>query len=108
MEVIIMKSYKEYERVYIGSSDIASLTVVGPRNQGVSLAKSLDFNIDSNYFAYLVDGEANIGDHYKLVQCCKYWMNVFDDQELTLKLSAPTIKVYRAGDCGCIIQCLYE
>ena len=101
-----MKSYRDYDRVYIGSSDIASLTIVAPRDNGDPLAKSLDFGIDSNYFAYLVDGEAKIGDHYKLVQCCRYWMKVFDDQELTLKLHAPIIKVYRAADCGCIIQCL--
>ena len=103
-----MKSYREYERVYIGSSDIATLTVVALREDGEPLAQTLDFDIDSNYFAYLVDGEAKIGDHYKLVQCCKFWMKVFDDQELTLDLHSPTIKVYRAGECGCIIQTLED
>ena len=101
-----MKSYKEYEKVYIGSSDIASLTIVAPRDHDGSLAESLDFGIDSNYFAYIVDSNAQIGDHYKLVQSCKYWMKVFDDQELTLDLHAATINIYRAGDCGCIFQCL--
>lgn len=101
-----MKSYKDYERVYIGSSDIASLTIVAPRDNGDPLAQSLDFAIDSNYFAYIVDSNAYIGDHYKLVQCCKGWVKVFDDETLTLKLKAPSIKIYRAADCGCIIQCI--
>lgn len=103
-----MKSYKEYEKVYIGSSDIASLTVVAARANGDQLAQSLEFGIDSNYFAYLVDSNAYIGDHYKLVQSCKCWMKVFDDDELTLKLNAPIINIYRAGECGCIIQSLEE
>lgn len=103
-----MKSYKEYEKVYIGSSDIATLTIVALRDNGQPLAQTLDFAIDSNYFAYIVDGEAKIGDHYKLTQTCRYWMKVFDDQELTLDLHAPIINIYRAGDCGCIIQCLEE
>lgn len=101
-----MKSYKEYDKIYIGSSDIATLTVVALREDGEQLAQTLDFGIDSNYFAYLVDDNAHIGDHYKLVQTCKYWMKVFDDQELTLDLHAATIKIYRAGECGCIIQCI--
>ena len=103
-----MKNYREYDKVYIGSSDIASLTIVAPRDNGDPLAQTLDFGIDADYFAYIVDSNAYIGDHYKLVQCCKYWMKVFDDQELTLDLHAPTIKVYRAGDCGCIIQKLED
>ena len=103
-----MKSYKEYKKVYIGSSDIATLTIVALRDNGEPLAQTLDFAIDSNYFAYIVDDKAQIGDHYKLVQTCRYWMKVFDDQELTLDLHAQTIKIYRAGDCGCIIQTLNE
>ena len=103
-----MKSYKEYEKVYIGSSDIATLTIVALRDNGEQLAQTLDFGIDSNYFAYLVDSNAYIGDHYKLTQRCRFWMKVFDDQELTLDLHAPKINIYRAGDCGCIIQLLSE
>ncbi len=103
-----MRDYHDYERIYLGYSDIASLTIVGPRDfkddQMGSLAESLYFGIDGDYYAYIVDGDAEIGGHYKLVQTCEVWMKVYDDEGLVKTFRAPKINIYRAGDAGCIIQ----
>lgn len=53
-----MKNYKEFKRIYIGSSDIASLTLRAP-----NISHILTFCEDGVYFAYLVEGEAEIGEH---------------------------------------------
>lgn len=96
-----MKSYKEYEKKYIGSSDIASLTI-----RSTIKADVLNFGEDGNYYAYIVDEDASINDAYKLVFEGNTWLAIFDDVKLVLQISADIIKIYRAGDFGCIIQTL--
>ena len=48
-----MKSYKEYDREFIGDSDIAALTFVGTTKNGLK-ANILDFGSDGRYNAYIV------------------------------------------------------
>ena len=48
-----MKSYKEYERQFIGDSDIAALIFVGTTKDGLK-ANILNFGCDGRYNAYIV------------------------------------------------------
>lgn len=98
-----MKNYKEYEKKYIGSSDIAALTV-----RICDKVYSLNFGEDGEYFAYIVDSDCEIGKHYNLIFEGKHFINIYDDKELSFKfyMYGAKIKVYRAGDFGCIIQIL--
>lgn len=97
------KSYKEYSRQGLGWSDVAAVTLTGCDVEGIR-AEVLYFNYDGEYQAYVVDEYAEIGDHYHLVHTFKYWMRVYDDEERVVDFHADEIKVYRAGDAGCIIQ----
>lgn len=54
-----MKSYKEYEKKYIGMSDIANLILAGSSDNGLKLAV-LHFGMDNDYYAYIVDADAEI------------------------------------------------
>lgn len=105
-----MKSYKEFKQEFIGDSDIATLIMVGPtvsENTNKYLTtEPLPFGEDASYKAYMVEGKAEIGSHYHLVAEFKHWLKIYDDEELTLNIRADHIKVYRAGEMGCIIQTL--
>lgn len=68
--------------------------------------KKLVFGEDGHYMSYLVRGKANIGSHYELVAEFEHWMKIYDESVLVRVLGADVIKVYRAGDFGCIIQLL--
>lgn len=94
-----MKSYREYEKHSIGASDIASLTVRTP-----GCAFELNFGEDGSYMAYIVDEDATIGDHYKLVKECSCWIWIYDDDGMSYKAYADKIRIYQAGGFGCIIQ----
>lgn len=98
-----MKSYKEYPRVGIGSSDIAALIMVGCGKTELK-TDILKFGEDGRYLAYIVDENANIGPHYELVAEYTHWIKIYDDDGLTYDNYAELIRVWRAGDCGCIIQ----
>lgn len=101
-----MKNYKEFKRMYIGYSNIASLTLRAP-----NLSHILTFGEDGAYYAYLVEGEAEIGGHYQLeFECSHCWLWIYDDTERVMSIgdARTTIKVYRAGLKGCIIQVLTE
>lgn len=99
-----MKNYKEFERTYIGSSDIASLILVGCRNNEGLKTATLDFGEDGDYRAYVIDSEVKIGSHYRKVATFNHWLKIYDDDKLTLRFDAKEINIYRAGDFGCIIQ----
>lgn len=94
-----MKNYKDYEKVFIGGSNIASLTLRSPIDATV-----LNFGEDNNYLAYVVDAEAEIGEHYKKVYECENWLKIYDDDGLVKEFKADKIEVYRAGEMGCIIR----
>ena len=82
-----MRSYKEYEKKYIGMSDIANLILAGSSDNGLRLT-ALHFGMDNDYYAYIVDSDAEIGEHYTKVA----------------EFNADKISIYRAGEMGCIIQ----
>lgn len=98
-----MKNYKNYNQIFIGESDIASLTIRSAGAVGI-----LNFGIDGIYNAYIVDECAEIGSHYHKVYEGENWLTIFDDNELTFKEYADKIIIYRAGEMGCIIQLINE
>lgn len=77
-----MKSYKDYEKKYIGMSDIANLILAGSSDNGLKLAV-LHFGMDNDYYAYIVDADAEIGEHYTKVAEFKSWLRIYDDSFLT-------------------------
>lgn len=97
-----LHSYKEYNKEYIGSSDYSSLILVGCENGVKTFA--LNFGEDSNYYAYIVDNKTHIGSHYMKVAEFTAWMKIYDDDGLIHRFEADVIRVYRAGEMGCIIQ----
>ena len=59
----IMKTYKDFEKSYIGSSDIAAILVSGPSGDGLH-AEYISFGEDGAYSAYIVTNpDAEIGSH---------------------------------------------
>lgn len=98
-----MKSYKTYDRDYIGMSDYATLILAGVGEHGL-VADALSFGEDNDYYAYVVDKDAKIGDHYYKVASFRYWLKIYDDDGLAIKFEADEIIVYRAGEMGCIVQ----
>lgn len=96
-------TYKDHEKTYIGSSDIACLILAGGGENNVQPVY-LTFGEDGAYRAYIVYGECDIPSHYTLKHIFRGWMKVYDDEGKTLTVTGDAIKVYRAGSFGCIIQ----
>jgi hypothetical protein len=96
-----MKDYHEYPKQFIGSSDIASLTIRTPLE-----CRVLNFGCDGDYYAYLVDKDAEIGSHYEKIMTVKDWMWIYSDLERVCKIEGDEINIYRSGLQGCIIQTL--
>lgn len=92
-----MKTYKDFEKVRIGGSDLARLILDGGK------LEYLNFSEDGEYEAYFVYEEIEIPSHYRKVFECKNSLWIYDDEERTLKVSGDKIEIYRAGDFGCII-----
>jgi len=99
-----MKNYKEFEQQFIGSSEIATLILVGCRGEEGIKTEQLHFGEDGNYKAYIVDANTEIGSHYRKVATFNYWLKIYDDEGLTYRINAKKINIYRAGEFGCIIQ----
>ena len=104
-----MKGYKSFAKEFIGESDIACLTVqVCGSDLDVFL---LPFGGDGAYDAYIIHGEeVEIGQHYHLFKEVENfgWVKIFDDSGKTFYYfhqdNENTMKIWRAGDYGCIIQ----
>lgn len=102
-----MKSYKEFDRVYIGGSDCAELVVRSVQKVGL-----LAFGQDDDYLAYECFGDdVQIGDHYIKVFEGETWLMIYDDHGLVYEHSEygkehgyEKVDVYRAGEMGCIIH----
>lgn len=94
-----MKTYKDFEKRPIGDSDISSLTIRYPMK-----AEVLNFGSDGSYSAYIVTEDAEIGEHYRLVSQGTHWAILYDEFGKTFSCHADEIKIYRAGEFGCIIQ----
>lgn len=78
-----MKNYKEFEKVCIGGSDIASLLFRQPME-----VKEIGTGEDGTYYAYIIDTEEDIeiGEHYEKVYETNGWLMIYDDDKRTLKL----------------------
>ena len=100
-ELTIKKNcyYKNYKKVFIGESDIASLIF-----RSADRLLSIDFGEDGDYRAYIVDEDAEIGSHYEYTDTFCEWLKIYDDLGLRAKFTADQIKVYQAGSFGIIIQ----
>lgn len=94
-----MKVYKNYEKRFIGSSDIGSLVYRSWNSVGL-----IEFGGDGEYFAYIVDEDAEIGEHYQKVVSATHWLDLYDDTSRTMRFSGAKINIYRAGGFGIIIQ----
>ena len=105
-----MKSYKDFNKISIGASDIASLVVVMPRERGnLEWASTLHFGGDGDYRAYYCWGDdVTIGEHYKLVATGHAWLKIYDDAGVSLAArnsdNYPIVDIYRGGGMGCIIH----
>ena len=93
-----MGSYKDCEKIYIGSSDMAALVMVSPEKP-----EFLTFGQDGSYSAYIITDEA-VGSHYRVAFRASGWLKIYDDEGLVLDIRASEITVYRAGNFGCIIR----
>lgn len=93
-----ISNYKE-RKEYIGSSDIAELTL---RSEGKT--QPLHFGEDGSYYAYIICGEYDIPSHYTEVARFKGKVDILDDDGFVVFYEAEEVVVYRAGEFGCIIQ----
>jgi hypothetical protein len=98
----------EYKMEFIGQSDISALVMVGFRNDKGIVPEMLYFGCEGRYSAFICDGEVRIANHFKLVAEYNSWLNIYDDKTLVKSLIGGCIKVYRAGESGCIIQIMRE
>lgn len=103
-----MKTYKDFEKTYIGGSDIASLILVGCRKDEGLKTEPLYFGEDGGYSAYIVNQtekeEIKIESHYTKVATFNHWLKIYDDDGKTFDCRGKEINIYRAGQFGCIIQ----
>ena len=98
-----MKSYKDFEKIYIGCSDIGSLIIRSPY-----VVKEMFFDADGRYEAYECFGEVEIPEHYDLIYSGRTWLRIYDDNEKPYYRFRPNgytrFDIYRAGDFGCVIH----
>ena len=99
-----LKYYKKYDKEFIGISEIASVVTLGCKSNSDAVPELLSFGEDGSYYAYIVDGNAEIGSHYKLEKSFKHWLRIYDDGNLTYHTYADVIHIYRTGNFGVIIQ----
>lgn len=64
----------------------------------------ISFGADGEYFCYIIDENYEVPNHYKLIDTYTNWLKIYDDEELTFKIYAPVIAIYRAGIYGLIIR----
>ena len=98
-----MKTYKDFEKIKIGESDIACLVMVGCREDKGAITELLHFGEDGFYEAYYATEPCEIGEHYKKVASFESWLKIYDDTERTFN-EYGDFNIYRAGDFGCIIE----
>jgi hypothetical protein len=96
-------NYKEFNKVWLGESDIAALTLRS--GNGIY---DLKFGEDGSYHAYeCVGDDVEIGSHYTKVFEGRRWLKVFNDYRLVYDVyfdEYSTVDIYRSGSFGCIIH----
>lgn len=106
-------SYKDV-CVALGGSDIATLIMVGMTTEDRPVTtshldmKELNFGEDGEYSAWLIDGDTDVPEHYTLTAEFKNWLKIYDDEGYCTYFTAPFIRVYQAGQFGCLIQLCQE
>lgn len=114
-DITELEPHKKY-RLFLGSSDYACLTLTGLKQHGVT-ASVLKFNEDGEYGAWVVDDLDLIPPHYVMKECYSFkythitgdeeevdtWLKIYDDEHLIAEIEAKEIRVYRAGEFGCLI-----
>lgn len=98
------KNYHECKRIYLGASDIAQLVLRTDNG-----AKAINFGSDGEYYAYIVEDEkTDIPAYYTcVIDVICAWAWIYDDDSRTQKINFKKdmrLRVYRAGEYGCIIQ----
>ena len=101
-----MKNYREYPTVELGWSDIGGVTAVGFSHDvdGYVASKFISFGGDGDYYAWLVDKDAEISSDCTLVFECSSWLRIYDDEGRKLSLYARKFKIFVFGEYGCLIQ----
>lgn len=100
-----MKTYKDFEKKHIGSSEYATLVMVGYREGAGIVSETLRFGEDGSYKAYICEGnDVKIGEHYTEAARFNYWLKMYDDCEMVQKFEGKNIVIYRAAEMGCIIH----
>lgn len=100
-----MKSYKDYPKQWIGSSDVASLWFCGEIS-----TKEVHFGKDGDYSAYIIPDNVPIGDHYKLctlaTSTAYNTIKIVDEKGIAQTILTNVIgaHIYRAGEMGIIIK----
>ena len=100
------KAYRDYQRVYIGESERAELTLRFFDFEKKAINhKGLHFGGDNVYMAYLIQDESvKIPKWYQLeFESNTPWLDIIDDMNVITFNNIENIKIYRAGDYGCII-----
>lgn len=96
--------YHNYEKRFIGDSDIASLILVGMNETGDLKTTTLNFGEDGSYSAYIIPKDVDVPGYYEKVEFFSDWMKIYDDDGLTGYFYAEEIEVFRSGEYGCIIR----
>lgn len=111
----LYRTYKAYPKQNLGNSDIANITVRYAsdeiENNNYIHYFNLHFGSDGDYYAYLIDNDyCKIPQHYELVfDKDVYWADFIDDKEATYHINKQcNLKIWRAGNFGCIIQIVQE
>ena len=97
-----MAHYKDFPKVFLGFSDIASLVL-----RDVNGVTELKMGGDGDYYAYECYGDVDIGEHYHLAYQAKGWLMIYDDEQRTYNsthLNYKSCDIYRAGDYGIILH----
>lgn len=101
------KNYKDYKKIYIGESERAELTLRFFNSEKKAIdCQGLHFGCDGAFEAYIImDADAAIPGYYQLVfESTSPWLDIIDDIGLSCYFSnLENIKIYRAGNYGCII-----
>lgn len=88
-----MKHHKEYQKIFFGCSDIASLTLRGCNLNPVCVTTYSD----GSYHAYVIDDDTELGDHFENIGEFNHWLWVYDDTRRVATFDAEKITVYQAG-----------
>lgn len=110
MENIKKLTRFDYAEEYIGSSDVATLIVVGMNPKQVQptdepiVTLPMHFGGDGAYHAYVVDERADVPAWYTLEARLSSWIKIYDDENLVYTAHAPEIELYRAGQRGVLIR----